>query len=431
MTGDDQDKRTRRARLLAASPEYVFEELGRYGAALTNDPFRGDKELEKLLLVRQAPLIDLGLAMHASEKEVVAELYRRGRRAATDDRDAEYLNGLRVACLSNRVVNHYSFSDFPQSLIGEEETRRVLATAEWEEAEALLRNPTVGSLLTALYKKTGLFAELPEDRWLKLLRMSVGNTRLISREDTDSGPDLEHMRLHEAAFGLLELAPVEQSSLTILHTLYDYFDPEQIWSPPSVAPAIERWRNCEVSDYKGNPSDGYYTGLDLRDEFLCLVASLYDRPSYETGSAFRDVKSSDPIRRAAHYAKAKLTPQDMDAAMAKDKEFFVYAAFFNDHVLMTPALRLKYEDGCLLGDLRHRYKIRCEQLHRRWRSFDPKPVADWLREENEEATGAPDNAAAFAALQKSFSALEQQVSRIWFVAIACLCVLGVLLWKAH
>ncbi len=432
MEIDDQDKRTRRARLLAGSPEFVFGELQRYGAVVAEHPFDSDKELEKLLLARKVPLIDLGLAMHAREDEVVMELYKRACRAATDEADVQYLKGLRIAVLTNRNVNRFSFPAFPQSLIGDEETKRILATAEWDETEALLRNPTAAVLLKAVYERKGYFADLPDDRWLSLVRMTVGNARLITREDGEDGPDLEHMDLSAAAFGLLEIAPVNNASLNVLQSLYDYLDPEQIWSRLPLAPAIERWRNCEVTDYKGKPREGYYTQLDMREEFLCLVACLFDkRTSDDKTKTFGDVNSPDIVRRAAYYAKANLTLREMTSAQQKDKAFFAYATYFNDHVLMSPTLRKYYEEECLSGDLaRFRYRTRCERLHRRWRSFDPKPIAEWLQDDTEDAPGI-DIAAALADLQKGLAHLTQQVSRILNVTIFSLIILAILLYLRH
>jgi hypothetical protein len=93
---------------------------------------------------------------------------------------------------------------------GLEETHRLLAQADWDEVDALIRNPNIGDeKLEALYERTGPFSNLPEDRWCGLVSMSVTNTRLVTREDRIDGPDLGHFRIQKAILTLLEIAPIE------------------------------------------------------------------------------------------------------------------------------------------------------------------------------------------------------------------------------
>ena len=207
----DQEKRTREARLLASSPEVVYRELKIYGEDVDSDILAVDEELEKSLLAREDPLIDLALACYATDKSVVGGLYKKGLQKPETWLDGRYRRGLRIACLSNEVI---SYPEFPTDVIGREETDRIFADADWQEAEALLANPKLDdNLLVTLYQRSDSFATLPDDRWCDLVRMSAKNPRLAARNDTDDYPDTGHLRIQRAIFGLLSIIPTTSKGL--------------------------------------------------------------------------------------------------------------------------------------------------------------------------------------------------------------------------
>ena len=175
---EEQERRLREARLLVSRPEEVFKELRSYGAQAKANLYGSDEELEKSLLERGDPLIDLGLACYGSDKGMVGALYKKALITPNTPADARYLKGLRIACLSNQV-GRCGFTG-PREIIGEDETRRVLGEADWDEAEALICNPEIGcELLQALYERKGPFSTIPEKRWLILVHKSANNTRLV------------------------------------------------------------------------------------------------------------------------------------------------------------------------------------------------------------------------------------------------------------
>src|SRR5262249_38804456 len=152
--GNEQERLTQEARLSVASPEEVLREL----KLIAQKPrFVRDEATETLLVERNEPLINLGLACYGTSKEVFTALYKHGLEKPADATDERYKRGLRIGCLSNQSVPaaHLVF-DFPRDLIGPEEIRRVLAAAEDAEAEALICNPSVSDrLLEELYTCTG------------------------------------------------------------------------------------------------------------------------------------------------------------------------------------------------------------------------------------------------------------------------------------
>src|ERR1700719_3698821 len=122
---EEQERRLREARLLVSRPEEVFKELRSYGAQAKANLYGSDEELEKSLLERGDPLIDLGLACYGSDKGMVGALYKKALITPNTPADARYLKGLRIACLSNQVLDEL-YCSFPREIIGEDETRRVL-----------------------------------------------------------------------------------------------------------------------------------------------------------------------------------------------------------------------------------------------------------------------------------------------------------------
>ena len=112
----EQDRLTLEARLLASSPEAVFDELKKLSAKTRAQPFwnnRNDK-YEIGLVDRNERLINLGLAAYGTNKEVLKALYKHGLEPAQNTSDASYKEGLRVGCLSNNTVAEARFVyDFP------------------------------------------------------------------------------------------------------------------------------------------------------------------------------------------------------------------------------------------------------------------------------------------------------------------------------
>jgi hypothetical protein len=191
-----QERRTREARLLVSRPEEVFKEVRSYGAQAAGAIGCSDEQLEKSLLGRGDPLIDLGLACYGSDRGVVGQLYKKALIAPNTPADERYRKGLRIACLSNQVLQNRFGSSFPREIIGEDETRRVLGEADWDETETLICNPEIEcKLLQAPYERTDPFSTIPEDRWHSLVHMSAKNKRLIDCRDDKESPDLGFMHV--------------------------------------------------------------------------------------------------------------------------------------------------------------------------------------------------------------------------------------------
>jgi hypothetical protein len=192
--GEEQDKLTQEARLTLASPEVVFQELKKLSTGGKRGLFGRDDRLEIVLVKRNHPLINLGLASYGANEKVSAALYKHALEPPKDEADAKYKEGLRIGCLSNTTLAAAHFlRHFPNDIIGPQETWRVLSQGTDAETSALIRNPSIDAdLLEALYQRTGVFAQMPEERWCALVSLSRKNERLVTEKHYR---DMPHMGL--------------------------------------------------------------------------------------------------------------------------------------------------------------------------------------------------------------------------------------------
>ena len=107
---------------------------------------------------------------------------------------------------------------------------------------ALIRNPSVDDdLLEALYQRTEAFAQMPEERWGRLVSLSSKNERLVTEKHYDDSPDMGFMGIQQAIFRLLEIAPVSMKWVWVLYDLLDRLAPEQVASPEKIDHVLARW----------------------------------------------------------------------------------------------------------------------------------------------------------------------------------------------
>jgi hypothetical protein len=374
--GEEQERLTQEARLNVASPEEVLRELKRIAQKPRFELLGRDEAIEALLVERNDPLINLGLACYGTNKEVYTALYKHGLEKPTDAADERYKRGLRIGCLSNRSVpaalGCYLAFDFPRQLIGPEEIHRILAAGDDAEAEALICNPSVSdNLLEELYKRTGAFAALPEERWSKLIYLSRKNERLVTKEDTrsrDDWPDIRHYGIHHAIFQLLETTPVDKRWLHVLYALLDALDFQQVAHPETIENVLSRWAQLDDSGHKGEPLEGYCTSLSLKDEFRCLIAALYGSTWSNKRLAVQGSPSSrDVAMRCAYYGNAQLSAKEMKDGLERDGDVYIFATMYNGNLFSNSKLRKLFEEEQLAGsDLSARYLKNFELKRKQW-----------------------------------------------------------------
>jgi hypothetical protein len=139
----EQDQLVKQARLRLSPPEVVFEELRKQAQRSRYGWYHyDDQKIEPMLLERNEPLINLGLACFGGNREVFRALYKHSLTQPQNDTDAIYKRGLRIGCLSNQIAAKVN-PDFPAQLIGTDEMQRIIARGEDAETTAIMRNPSV------------------------------------------------------------------------------------------------------------------------------------------------------------------------------------------------------------------------------------------------------------------------------------------------
>jgi hypothetical protein len=303
--GEKQDELNQEARLFLANPEVVFEELKKLNA---KTEFGRNDRLETVLVKRNHPLINLGLACYGANKEVFAALYNHSLERPEDENDAQYKLGLRIGCLSNTALTKAKFlRDFPREIIGPQETWRVLSNGTDAEAKALIRNPSIeDDLLVALYRRADMFEQMLEKRWQLLIRLSAENERLVTEEESWDSPDFGFTDIQRAIFTLLEIAPVNMQWIWVVYELLDSLNPQQVAKPEKIDRVLARWATLDDRSSDGKAIEGLHTPLSIKDEFRCLVAALYGR-GFVNGHfvVHGSPGAKDIALRCAYYGKGR------------------------------------------------------------------------------------------------------------------------------
>jgi hypothetical protein len=407
------------------SQEVVYQALEEYGEQLAGSGRFGyvnsDEALERDVAKRGDRLIDLALAKNAGTHEVVADLYKRSRDGTGDP---DYDKAVRLACLANRVAVGAPFLDG--------EFRRLAFEGDEDEVDMLMRNPRRKSVLNAVYGRSGPLADLPPERWLLLVRASIGHPGLNEDESDGEGPDLLAWEIKDALFMLLRTAPVEPRWLEALHELLLGLDPantKRLNNAEAVLEVIDRWKGLKVPKMfqkEGDERDenGDHTSLPLVDEFRCLVSTLYGRLFVDGKPACIGTDGDpDVVRRCAHYGCAEMNVEDMRVAAKRDADVFVLAAVFNDSIMLKMESRAELELMLPRG-IQHLYTRRCQQLQSRHRWFDPRPATDTLAAWEAAEAHKPAESSAVQALSNEVASLKKSIASVtqalfWGFLILC------------
>ena len=388
MKWDEKEPdKVKEARLLISPVDVVYQELKAYGAYLPQSSWiHQNPDLEQILLKRNDPLINLGLAQYCSSKDIVYDLYNRACIPSETESEATYNQGLRVACFANQSINRW----MGWSWLTDKIDLNPLFQGRTEEAYALVKNPSIHpDTLVSLYERTIPFADLEEITWLSFINASSKNPRLNIDESDCENPDLGHWRIHSAILNLLEIAPLSEECIGLIYNLFNNLNQNQVRQSDNIDSILDRWSVESIKNYKDDEeSEGYFTSLSLKEEFRCLIASLFGRIYGGTNKGVPITNQKDDsfhllgtrdaeeiALRCIYYGKANMTLPEMEAAYEQDSDVFVYAALNNSRLFHDKGKRSFIEQN-LNDNLAYKYKRRCEQIHSQYKSFDPLPILD-------------------------------------------------------
>lgn len=370
-----------RARLMAMPPDAVYRELEQYGSyLLANTRYSYDKELETALLSRGDPLINLGLAEFGGVSELASNLYAKASSGADD----LYKRALRIAVISNQTLADALMGPNQFGVLPDIDLQRIVKAGDSEELHALLGNPKGKKLIAKLLNRKSPFDAISEDRFLQLIYIATRNPSLNDDDGSVDGPDMDAWDIQKGILKLLKTTTVSEDSLEAFHYLLSSIDPAQAYLPDEdMTPIFSRWQQLKVSEkFKEKYSErmGRSTLLDFKDEFACLMASLYglysaDKKSTHLGS----LDSPNVVLRCcfygtSHYGQARMSAKDMEQAYNRDGEVFIYAALHSRRLLQDNEARAIVEEHMSGPHQIWLYHRRCLQIKKHRADFNSNPV---------------------------------------------------------
>jgi hypothetical protein len=379
MTWDDQlPLAIHKASLLAKSPDGVYEELALYGAyQLEHRYVPIGEELELALLGRTDRLIHLGLAQFGAYKKVAQALYKD---TSTPGGDADYKLAIRLAVLGNPRLPMSDFrSDAGFGALDEEQLAKVVKQGEYEEYKAVVCNPGGQTLLARMFNRKAPFDAIDDARFIRLLEICCTNPALTIRDDDEFGPDMTSWDLQKGLLNLVKTLAVNEKSLEALYWLLLNINPNHASNPKEdPRPMLDRWRKLELTERLTKYAEHIgHTSLNLRDEFICLAASLYGQ--VHADKEFKVVGSlndPDQVMRCCYYGHTTLKGKELKQAYDRDKEVFVFATMQNISMPTSPEVRALIEKEMAGMQMIRLYYSRLKQSKERW-GGEVKAATEW------------------------------------------------------
>ena len=294
-----------------ANPEVVFEWLKEQKLNFRYSSSR--EEIEKVLIERHEPLINLGLALYVElSGKTALRLFRNGDRTIKKAVLAgpsikEGLNSWAARLLSDAGALYGDFKEILDSFDG-------------ELLEPALSNGSIPDhLLVSLYKKQEPFANLTDEQWLRAIWCTTSNPRLSTPYDGLMDFDLE-MSYHQvftAGWKLFETLPVNEVSATLLFHLGKSLLPYEPHDM-DVHATIKRWEK---------PDDAHFAGCRYALAGLIPVSP--------------ELKNSDDIAlRESYYSRFTTSkPEEIKELYEKDYDKFVEVAIYNPSLYRNEEVR--------------------------------------------------------------------------------------------
>ena len=292
-----------------ANPDTVFEWLREQKPYF--DFFGGrHEEIEKVLIERQEPLIDMGLALYARlTSDTALRLFRNG--------DAT----IKKAVLAGPSVLSYAFAGGGNWIDGEAGVlKELLQPFDVELLHKLLSNKNLFSqILVNLYHRGTPFVVLTDEQWLTAIECTTSNPQL----SRPSGylEEIEFLAPEhpcQAAWSLYKTVPVNAQSARVLARLGEQLAPHgdhRVPRAPSdmdVRETIKRW------EVEGDDKHGFFRkcraflGRLLKDDELIGSDDIALRQAYYGGAGWDTRK-----------------PEEVREAFEKDRDKFLDVAIYN------------------------------------------------------------------------------------------------------
>ena len=322
--------------LTHASANSVFEWLRDQ-----NDSFvllyshEGSEEIETLLIERNEPLINLGLALYAKDlsSETLQSLFKNGDRTIK-----------KAALLSESILSRGSFlSDFAMFL-GSGVLQGIIDSFDEELLKPLLSNESIpDDLLVSLYEREKPFDSLTDEQWLTMIAFTTYNSRISSPLDDlpyDGSVWYSYCRVFTAGWKLFETLPVNKRSAAVLSHLGEHLVPDKPHDMDVFA-TIKRWK-VEGDDESDGLINLYVKCRYVLAKLIgCGAWAVKDGFGEAIGKEFESLKESDDhALRLSYYSRFRARkPEEVRELFEKDKDKFLIGAVYNTKLYKDQSIR--------------------------------------------------------------------------------------------
>jgi hypothetical protein len=423
------------AELVASRPEVVAAYLKMQSTErkVLRPPDDYDDELEKALLDRNDPLINLSLARYAFFQITVTGMFV----------SAEPDSPIRLACLANKNVQGQLFSRFPVALFGgDTQMLEWLANPPSMEAYPFFQNPTIdGSFLRDLLNRDEKksWASVSDDRLGLFVSILASNPRMWEPYDDshlDGYAEYSHNAVFDAAWELARKVEPTERWARVLSNLYHRLLPSYgLKEPLAVAgrwltdPKDEAAMNREAESV----AQGHLSAFQGVRKGLTRLA-LYNEP----GRLMEFLNSPDPAVRCAVYAHGALTAAQAEAAYIKDSDLAYMEMFRNESLWRTAEGRaaLSRNAWAVVNADKHS-DLLAVNIFNGVKTEMAKAHPDWFVEDGDNEQPDPDEgpaakadlyalgeridgssiATAFTALKKHLDSINSRTGWIWWFSL--------------
>lgn len=303
-----------------SEPQFVLNSLEKNRRTKISFMDEDRSELEKMLLERKNPIIDLALALHGSTPDVGYELFKRPEKE------------LKIATLSGTQVlkEPLSKDGFATRIIND-----LIEENDNELFNALFSNDLLpDELIIALYERAEPFDKMDERDWVLCCSYTSKNKRISTPYNStwmDGWDEHQYESLFRAGWKLFETFPKTPLAANVLTQLAS----QLVVEPPydiNVIDVISRWKKESDDDsdaYDMARSYGANMIQDFKDEFKELK------------------NSNDLALRKAYYRNQKwVKPEDVMEGFEKDSIDYIDEALNNKNIFANAEAREALRKVC-------------------------------------------------------------------------------------
>lgn len=289
-----------------------------------------DEMIDKTLVARHEPLIDLGLALYCKlSGETALNFYRDGDMT------------IKRALFAGPSIRQ-NFTETLGNFWLDDALAEMLSSFDdnFESLRLLFSNEFIyEKTLCDLYEREIPFHELTDEQWVQAIACATQNPCM----DGSRYKMLDYSRLDQSfdkwysAWRLFASVPVNDSSAHVMATLGETIAPRGRWLIPGapsnldVRQTIKRWRKADEDDtlFKCYRECRATLGRLLKEDELKGSDDIALRQAYYNGLAW-------------HHR----TPDDVKHAYEKDKENFLEAVVENDLIYANEDVRNAFSECC-------------------------------------------------------------------------------------